>query len=59
MTTLTHIHTPHLGAVSTIVDTYSSTQYTFCTECENNIERFYIDDDNDRLPFWGQWAVSL
>lgn len=58
MTTLTHTHTPHLEAMSTVVDTYSSTQYTFCTECENNIERFYIDDDNDRLPFWGQWRVG-
>ena len=47
MTTLTHTHTPNLGAVSLVVDVYSSTQYTFCMECENNIERFYIDDDYD------------
>ena len=59
MTTLTHTHTPHLEAVSLVVDCYSSTQYTFCTECENNIERFYVDDDYDRLPFWSDWMVSL
>jgi len=59
MTTLTHTHTPNLGAVSLVVDIYSSTQYTFCMECENNIERFYIDSDGDRLGMWSEWRVSL
>lgn len=58
MTTLTHTHTPNLGAVSLVVDVYSSTQYTFCTECENNIERFWLEDD-DRLSMWSNWRVSL
>ena len=55
MTTLTHTHTPNKGAISEV----SETQYTFCMECENNIERFYIDSDGDRLGMWSQWRVSL
>jgi hypothetical protein len=53
MTTLTHIHTPNKGAISEV----SETQYTFCIECENNIERFWIEDP-DRLPMWSSWKVS-
>jgi hypothetical protein len=55
MTTLTHIHTPYMSAISEV----SETQYTFCTECENNIERFYIESDGDRLSMWSEWRVSL
>ena len=54
MTTLTHTHTPYIEAISEV----SETQYTFCTECENNIERFWIEDE-DRLPMWSEWRVSL
>ncbi len=57
MTTLTHTHTPHAGAISTVHEMYSSTQYTFCKDCEQNIERFWIDED-ERLPFWSSWMVS-
>ena len=55
MTTLTHTHTPYMSAISEVADT----QYTFCTECENNIERWYIDSDGDRLSMWSEWRVSL
>lgn len=60
MTTLikNHTHTPHMESVSTIDTMYSSTQYTFCESCEQNIERFFIDDDYDRLPFWSSWGVT-
>jgi len=54
MTTLTHTHTPQKEAISEV----SETQYTFCIECENNIERFWIEDE-DRLSFWSEWRVSL
>ena len=54
MTTLTHTHTPYIEAISEV----SETQYTFCTDCENNIERFWIEDE-DRLPMWSEWRVSL
>jgi len=55
MTTLTHTHSPYKSAISEVLET----QYTFCTECENNIERFYIESDGDRLGFWSEWSVSL
>jgi hypothetical protein len=54
MTTLTHTHTPYMSAISEVADT----QYTFCTDCENNIERFWLEDD-DRLSMWSEWSVSL
>jgi hypothetical protein len=57
MTTLTNIvckeHTPHLSAISEVSDT----QYTFCEVCENNIDRFWIEDP-DRLPWWSNWSVT-
>lgn len=34
------------------------TEYTFCETCEQNIDRFYIYDDFDRLPFYTDWKVS-
>ena len=47
-------HTPNKSAISEVVDT----QFTFCEECENNIERWYNDTDPERLPMWSSWVVS-
>ena len=58
MTTLTHTHTPNIAAVSQVSRMYDLAEYTFCETCENNIERFYIDDDYDRLPYWSGWMTS-
>ena len=46
-------HKPFVPAISEIGDE----QYTFCMECENNIERHYYDDDPDCLPAWTDWYV--
>jgi hypothetical protein len=56
MTTLTlsHTHTPNKGAISEVSDT----QYTFCEDCEQNIERWYDDSDPERLPMWTDWKVG-
>jgi hypothetical protein len=59
MTTLTtntvcKEHTPHLSAVSMVGDD----QFTFCENCEQNIERWYNDTDPERLPMWTDWKVS-
>ncbi len=56
MTTLNkiHQHNPMLSAVSEIADT----QFTFCQDCEQNIERWYNDTDPDCLPSWTRWVVS-
>jgi hypothetical protein len=51
-------HTPHMESVSTVSDFLSMVEYTFCEVCEQNIDRFYIDDDYDRLPFWTKWSVT-
>jgi len=61
MTTLTITkecvtHTPHIDSIS--VDYKSMDRYTFCEECEQNIESFYIDSDGDRLGSWSKWKVS-
>lgn len=47
-------HTPFKSAISEIADT----QFTFCENCENNIERWYDDSDYERLPMWTDWKVS-
>jgi hypothetical protein len=47
-------HAPHLSAISSINDE----QFTFCENCENNIERWYNDTDPERLPMWTDWKVS-
>jgi hypothetical protein len=55
MTTLTKCvsHNPHLFAISEVSDT----QYTFCQDCEQNVERWYDDTDPERLPMWTEWRV--
>lgn len=55
LTTVCKEHTPNKPAISEVVDT----QFTFCEECENNIERWYNDTDPERLPMWTDWKVSL
>lgn len=51
-------HTPHKEAISLIQGMCVDTQYTFCESCESNIERDYIFDDYDRLPYWTKWTIS-
>ena len=51
-------HTPHLESVSLDNSNFIMIEYTFCEVCENNIDRFFIDDDYDRLPFWSKWSIT-
>ena len=56
MTTLTKCleHNPMKSAISNVGDE----QFTFCQDCEQNIERWYNDTDPERLPMWTDWKVS-
>jgi len=56
MTTLTvcKYHNPMMSSISEIDDV----QYTFCMDCEQNIERWYNDTDPEQLPMWTLWKVS-
>jgi hypothetical protein len=56
MTTLTLCkdHNPMVSAISNVGDE----QFTFCQNCEQNIERWYNDTDPERLPMWTDWKVS-
>jgi hypothetical protein len=49
-------HTPKTSAISTVCNMAFDEQFTFCTECEQNIER-WADADN---PYsrWSDWKVS-
>jgi hypothetical protein len=47
-------HNPMKSAISEIGDE----QFTFCQDCENNIERWYDDTDPERLPMWSRWKVT-
>ena len=61
MTTLTVnevcvTHTPKVSAISTVSNMAFDEQYTFCTTCEQNIER-WADIDNP-YSSWSKWKVS-
>lgn len=60
MTTLNknHKHTPDMESIFTEAGFGVDTEYTFCEECGVNMNRFWIYDDYDRLPFFTNWAVS-
>jgi len=47
-------HTPNISAISS----HNDEQFTFCEMCEQNIERWYDDSDDERLPMWREWKVS-
>ncbi len=47
-------HNPMVSAISEIGDE----QFTFCQDCEQNIERWYDDTDPEQLPMWRRWQVS-
>ena len=50
------VHTPHIDSIS--IDYKLMDRFTFCEECEQNIESFYIDSDGDRLGSWSKWVVT-
>jgi hypothetical protein len=56
MTTLTacKTHVPNISAISDVNDS----QFTFCEVCENNIDRFWIIHDRDRLDDWSKWSIT-
>ena len=40
MTTLTKYHKPNVQAISIIGDFYDGELFSFCENCENNIEKY-------------------
>ena len=54
ISTMCKEHNPMLSAISEIGDE----QFTFCQDCEQNIERFYDYGDIEVLPMWTDWYVS-
>jgi len=54
LNTLCKDHSPMVSAISNVGDE----QFTFCVDCEQNIERWYDDTDPERLPMWTDWKVS-
>jgi len=50
-------HTPFTEAISEISRNFGSDQYTFCEECEQDVTRFWLDGDDDRLGRWSKWEV--
>jgi hypothetical protein len=53
-TTVCVEHAPQYSAISEVSDN----QYTFCVNCEQNIERYYYDSDPEQFPTWTDWKVS-
>lgn len=61
MTTLTikcEKHVPHVEAISVIAHDFDSAEYyTFCENCEQNIEQFSFYDDDCGVRY-SKWKVS-
>ena len=63
MTTLTNTikcdkHVPHIESISLVVHSFDdAVEYTFCENCEQNIDRFSFYDD-DRGIVWSKWSVT-
>ena len=55
-TTVCTMHTPFMSAISTVFGMNIDEQFTFCTECEQNIERWA--DSSDPYSGWSKWKVS-
>ena len=47
-------HNPMRTAISSVGDE----QFTFCQDCEQNIERYYDYGDIELLPMWTDWYVT-
>jgi hypothetical protein len=47
-------HNPYYSAISEVGDF----QYTFCQDCEQNIDRYWLDFGMERLPMWSDWSVT-
>ena len=54
LNTMCKEHTPNVLAISNVGDS----QFTFCESCENNIDRFWLEFDGDRLDMWSDWSVT-
>ena len=54
ISTICKEHNPMPSAISSVGDE----QFTFCQDCEQNIERYYGDHDPERLPMWTDWYVT-
>ncbi len=51
-------HDPMVEAISTIATSFDDCeQFTFCTICEQNIDRFSFYDD-DRGVVYTKWSVT-
>ena len=51
-------HTPHTEAITEISHNFGADQYTFCEECEQNVSRFWLDEESDRLGRWSKWHLT-
>ena len=51
-------HSPSTEAISEISRNFGVDHYTFCEECEQNISRFWLDEESDRLGRWSKWGVT-
>ena len=50
------VHTPFVPAISNTWNMCFEEQFTFCTECEQNIERWA--DVSEPFSPWSKWKVS-
>ena len=53
LATRTHEHTPAL------VDCVGDTRYAICVTCDQNVESWWFDGDDDRLSGWTSWGIRV
>lgn len=42
-----------------LVDCVGDTRYAICANCDQNIESYWYDGDDDRSPAWGNWGIRI
>ena len=42
-----------------LVDCDGDTRYAICVKCDQNVESWWFDGDDDRLAGWGAWGVRV
>lgn len=42
-----------------LVDEANGTRYAICQNCDSNIESWFFDGDEDRLPHWTTFGIFV
>ena len=56
---LDELATRNIDHSPVLVDCVGDTRFAICATCEQNIESWWQDGDDDRSAMWGAWGVRI